>query len=78
MECFLRLKGIEWYLENIGNGKFWPDLETSEASFILSEFCISVSCIFLPTGLRVSDLSFFFLTVSRIFQSSWVQLIELS
>ena len=73
-------RGIEWYLENVGLGKVWPDLEISEA-FLMGLEVSFLHNFFLPKGFGVSDLSFFsFLLLfrSHIFQSSWVQLIELS
>ena len=36
-----RTRGIEWFLKNVGLGKFWPDLEISEAFVIGLEIWLS-------------------------------------
>ena len=72
----------------MGLGQFWPNFKILEEFLIGLEFSFRVSFasggldFFLPTGLGVSNLSFFLSVwsseIERIFQRSWIQLIELS
>ena len=78
VEFFLRLKGIEWYLEKL---EYWKILVWSRNLRSKCQFWVSFASwylAFFANGSQSFRFVVFFLSVSRIFQNSWAQLIELS